>query len=236
MFTELLESRGRRERRSAVGVVSVCAHAALIVTAAVATSRAAAPPAPRPAVDTLLVYHPLPERTEPARAPDRAARGERRARASAEPLPPLPRVNEVVPGIPPTEVTLVGVERVVGSGARPDEAAAGSGGSAGTPPGGVYAAGDAYVEKPALAAPGSPQPHYPEMLRRAGVSGEVVAEFVVDTLGRVEPGTLRVVRSDHELFAAAVRAVLPALRFLPAEAGGRRVRQLVRQPFTFALR
>jgi hypothetical protein len=33
-----------------------------------------------------------------------------------------------------------------------------------------------------------------------------------------------------------VRAVLPALRFLPAEAGGRRVRQLVRQPFTFALR
>jgi protein TonB len=113
-----------------------------------------------------------------------------------------------------------------------DEGVSGTGAQSG----GVYAAGDRYVEKAVVAVPGSPQPRYPETLRQARVEGEVEVEFVVDTLGRVERGSLRILRSDHELFAAAVRAALPGMRFLPAEAGGRRVRQLVRQPFSFAVR
>jgi hypothetical protein len=62
-----------------------------------------------------------------------------------------------------------------------------------------------------------------------------VLRFVVDTAGRVEAGSVHVVRADHPLFAdggprRARRRVLP-----PAEAGGRRVRQLVEQAFAFAL-
>lgn len=89
------------------------------------------------------------------------------------------------------------------------------------------------VEKQVAAQPNSPQPRYPEMLRSAGIAGQVLAEFVVDTTGRVESGTFRVIESDNEQFTQAVRQALPRMRFYPAEIGGRKVKQLVQQPFVF---
>jgi protein TonB len=69
----------------------------------------------------------------------------------------------------------------------------------------------------------------------AGVEGRVVAQFVVDIEGRVEAGTVRLVRTDNALFDEAVRTALPRMRFTPAEIAGRKVRQLVEMPFVFAL-
>lgn len=94
---------------------------------------------------------------------------------------------------------------------------------------------DYQVERPVAPIPGTGSPRYPDILRSAGVEGEVLAQFVVDTTGRVEIGSFKVLRSSHELFEAAVRIALPSMRFLPAEVGGRKVRQLVQQPFVFAL-
>ena len=91
------------------------------------------------------------------------------------------------------------------------------------------------VEKPVVPAPGSSQPRYPDILRQAGVEGEVLAQFVVDTSGRAEPSSFKVLRSSHDLFAQAVKSALPGMRFIPAEVGGKRVKQLVQQPFTFAI-
>ena len=91
------------------------------------------------------------------------------------------------------------------------------------------------VEKQVIQAPGSPGPKYPEMLKAGGIEGEVLAQFVVDTSGRAEPGTFKVLKSTHELFTLAVKNALPSMRFLPAEVGGRKVKQLVQQPFTFAI-
>jgi len=90
------------------------------------------------------------------------------------------------------------------------------------------------VEKPAQLAAGSPNPKYPSELKAANVSGVVLAQFVVDTLGRAEVSTFKVLKSDHELFTEAVKNTLPDLRFIPAEVGGRKVKQLVQQPFSFA--
>ncbi len=94
---------------------------------------------------------------------------------------------------------------------------------------------DFQVEKPAASAPGSPGPRYPDILRSGGVEGEVLAQFEVDTLGRVNISSFRVLRSTHALFEQAVRSSLPNMRFPPAEIGGRKVRQLVQQPFVFNL-
>jgi protein TonB len=91
------------------------------------------------------------------------------------------------------------------------------------------------VEKPVVPAPGNTGPRYPEMLKSANVEGTVMAQFVVDTLGRVEPGSFKVLKSDHDLFTQAVKSALPNMRFLPAEVGGRHVKQLVQQPFQFQL-
>jgi protein TonB len=91
------------------------------------------------------------------------------------------------------------------------------------------------VEKPVAPVPGSTGPRYPEILKSSNVEGEVLAQFVVDTTGRVESGSFKVLKSSHELFTQAVRQALPNMKFLPAEVGGRKVKQLVQQPFQFAL-
>jgi len=85
---------------------------------------------------------------------------------------------------------------------------------------------DFQVEKPVAPIPGSGSPRYPQVLLSAGVEGQVLGQFVVDTLGRVELGSFKVIRSDHDLFTAAVRSALPAMRFLPAEVGGRKVKHI----------
>jgi protein TonB len=91
------------------------------------------------------------------------------------------------------------------------------------------------VESQVSLMPGTTSPRYPESLRMAGVEGRVVAQFVVDIEGRVEAGTVRLVRTDNALFDEAVRTALPRMRFTPAEIAGRKVRQLVEMPFVFAL-
>jgi protein TonB len=63
----------------------------------------------------------------------------------------------------------------------------------------------------------------------------VIVEFVVDERGEPVQGSIRVVQSDNDLFADAVRVALGRLRFTPAEVGGKKVRQLVQMPFVFTL-
>jgi len=74
---------------------------------------------------------------------------------------------------------------------------------------------------------------YPPSLFAAHTRGNVVAEFVVDAQGRVEPGTLGIISSSHPLFADAVRRAVAAAVFSPALKAGKPVRQLVHQPFEF---
>jgi periplasmic protein TonB len=94
---------------------------------------------------------------------------------------------------------------------------------------------DFQVEKQVAPASGNPNPRYPDFLRTANVEGEVLAQFVVDTTGRAEMSSLKILKSTHDMFANSVRSVLPQWRFLPAEVGGRKVRQLVQMPFNFTL-
>ena len=50
------------------------------------------------------------------------------------------------------------------------------------------------------------------MLRSANVEGEVLAQFVVDTTGRYESGTFKVLKSSNEQFTnAAIEAVFAGL-------------------------
>jgi len=80
-----------------------------------------------------------------------------------------------------------------------------------------------------------PQPLYPEQLLVTGVPGQVLAEFVVDTLGRVELDTFGVISSTNPKFTQAVQRALPDWAYAPAVLNGKRVRQLVQQPFHFVV-
>jgi len=89
------------------------------------------------------------------------------------------------------------------------------------------------VEKQAMPVADNPRPVYPPNLLAARVEGEVLAQFTVDTNGRAEMDTFKILKSTHPLFTNAVHAVLIKDRFTAAEVSGRKVKQLVQMPFQF---
>jgi hypothetical protein len=91
------------------------------------------------------------------------------------------------------------------------------------------------VENQAQQIPRSGNLKYPVSMRTANRDGEVLAQFVVDERGMVDLGTFKALTSSDPAFTAAVVAALPTMRFTPARIGGKAVRQLVQQPFTFSL-
>lgn len=90
------------------------------------------------------------------------------------------------------------------------------------------------VEKPATMLDGGPMPRYPSVLERAGLAGEVQAQFVVMNSGKVDMDTFKVLKSTHDLFTQAVRKWIAGITFSPAMIGGKAVNQLVQQSFQFA--
>lgn len=102
----------------------------------------------------------------------------------------------------------------------------------GTPPA-IYF--DFQVDREVRPAAGSGAPRYPESLRTAGIEGEVLVRFVVDTSGLVILDSFGVLRFTQLEFVDAVRAALPSLLYVPAIKDGRNVRQMVTQPFIFKL-
>jgi TonB family protein len=80
-----------------------------------------------------------------------------------------------------------------------------------------------------------PEPKYPLVLREVGVSGRVRLRFVVDTTGRVELASIRVIESTHEDFEAPARESVAGAAFHPARMGAHAVRQLAEQPIRFII-
>lgn len=78
-------------------------------------------------------------------------------------------------------------------------------------------------------------PYYPDALRRSRTSGDVIIEFVVDTAGAPEMGTVGVVAASHTAFGVAARDAVSSARFTPAYKDGKPVRQLVQVPLKFEL-
>lgn len=81
----------------------------------------------------------------------------------------------------------------------------------------------------------SPQPRYPRDLMEAGVEGEVLLQGVMGPDGRLLLPTLRVLRSSHPAFTAAVIATVPNVRYVPARVAGCPVAMRVQQAFVFAV-
>ena len=92
-------------------------------------------------------------------------------------------------------------------------------------------------QSPAILIGAVPRIPYPQNLRARGreTGGEVLVEFSVDTLGRPDMTSMNVVHSDHDLLTAAVRKVIPSMRFVPAQNLGKKVTGKVQVPFYFSV-
>jgi TonB family protein len=91
------------------------------------------------------------------------------------------------------------------------------------------------VEETVVRYEGSAAPVYPRDLLAVGAEGLVHATYVVDSTGRVDTTTIRVVQSDDPRFTESVRTALCVMRFRPAKRGGKTVNQLVEQRFRFRI-
>lgn len=92
---------------------------------------------------------------------------------------------------------------------------------------------DARFEQATLVS--EPAPRYPPLLETVGIEGRVALEFVVDTFGRVEPASIRVLHSSHVAFDKEARATVGGAVFRPARFTDHAVRQLTRQSIRFVM-
>ncbi|HET7631987.1 MAG TPA: M56 family metallopeptidase [Gemmatimonadaceae bacterium] len=91
------------------------------------------------------------------------------------------------------------------------------------------------VSAQARPLPGDRPPDYPDIMRSSGISGTVVAQFVVGTDGTPDTATFRVIKATHPLFASAVKAAVARYTYAPATVQGQPVKQLIQQTFEFML-
>lgn len=237
MSLHLLESRkatAATARKRGGTVASIVVHIVLI-TSAVTLATAAPVPTKHVKEEPTIFIAPKPV-PPPIRTPATTTQAPSTP-SSAPQLPQLPQFPVDIPTTIPeinyaasSDVTLITGR--TGTGVADGLAPTGPGG------GGVAAGSvltDVQVDKPVALMAGMRAPRYPDALRSAGVQDTVLATFVVDTAGHVEPESFQALNTPNALFVASVRLSLQSARFKPAEVAGHPVRQRVNQAFVFTL-
>ncbi|HEX4934864.1 MAG TPA: hypothetical protein VFV33_16860, partial [Gemmatimonadaceae bacterium] len=191
----LPESSHRRQRSVGGTLASAIVHAVAIGGTLAATGLSAEGPRAPTVVPENLVYVKSVDPPPAARAPrDRLPRPS-----------PVPRPTDIVPPVAPPPVVIdpavipTGIPPVGATLGVPFDSTVRAANGAltdGTPSGTGEAGGPMTartVDREVVPLRGV-TPRYPAMLASAGLEGTVVLQFVVDTLGRVEPATLAVLR------------------------------------------
>ncbi len=89
-------------------------------------------------------------------------------------------------------------------------------------------------EKPAVLS--GPKLQYPALLRQAQIQGRVLIQAIIDTLGRAEPNSVKVLQSPNPGFDQSAKSYVLNALFRPARVHGRAVRVLLQIPVDFKLR
>jgi periplasmic protein TonB len=232
MFNQLIESKAKKQKMAGGTVFSIVLHTVLIAAAVYATARAGVKDEKSKAEKIQFVEM----KKEPPKVPDK---------------PPPPKEVIVKPPPPkgfqvlraPLRIDIKIPEIDLSKAITNESDFSGKGVKGGTGSGIVGGTGpvtnqtyfEFQVEKPAEMLQDSPKPKYPSVLESSGIAGEVQAQFVVNSGGKADMDSFKVLKSTNELFTQAVKSVLPRMRFSPAMIGGKPVNQLVQQSFQFAV-
>ena len=235
MFDNLIESKAQKQKRAGGTVMSAVIHATIISAAVYATAHASQeldkPKAEKVEFVQVKKDEPPPPKEEPKPPPPDVVVKAPPPKGFQVLTAPI-KIPDVLPDIDLSK-KVTNEEDFTGKGVAGGIA---KGVVGGTPqPVNDQPYFEFQVEKQVAPMPNNAGPRYPDMLRSANVEGEVLAQFVVDTSGRAEMNTFKVLKSSHDLFTNAVKAALANMKFYPAEVGGRHVKQLVQMPFQFTL-
>jgi TonB family protein len=211
-------SRGASLTNPAVGAVSLALHAAVIFGAIGATLKVARRDAAARA-DTTVVFlePPRPAVPPPPVQLDVPLQGFQTVVVPAVIPADIPPIN-LQQHFDPRDFSGIGVEGGHANGSVP-------------PQDEVYT--EAVVdEKPLLLS--APPPPYPALLSEAGIQGRVVLQAVVDTTGRLEPGSLKILQTPNPGFNTPVKQWALKALFRPAMRQGRAVRVYVNLPLDYS--
>jgi protein TonB len=227
MFNQLLESKPKKERMAGGTIFSVVLHTVLIGAAAKAGIKDDKAKAEK------IQFVEM--KKEPPKVPDKPPPPK-----EVVVKPPPPKGFQVLRAPVRIDIKIPEIDLSKSITNESDFSGKGVKGGTGTGVvGGIANTNQTYfefqVEKPAEMLAESPKPKYPAVLESSGIAGEVQAQFVVNSSGRADMDSFKVLKSTNELFTQAVKNVLPRMRFSPAMIGGKPVNQLVQQMFQFAV-
>ena len=233
MFNQLLESKAKRQALAGGTVFSVALHTLLIAGAVYATATAGVKEEKKAEKIQFVEMKKEPPPEKPKEAPPPKEVVVR---------PPPPKGFQVLRA--PVKIDIKIPEIDLSKAVTNESDFSGKGVKGGVGSGVVGGTGpvttdqtyfEFQVERPASMMDDSPKPKYPAVLESSGIPGEVQAQFVVMSTGKADMSSFKVLKSTNDLFAQAVKNVLPRMRFSPAQIGGKPVNQLVQQSFMFAV-
>jgi periplasmic protein TonB len=223
VFDHLIESKRKKnpKRVFGLGAASLLVHTVVIAAAVYATLNAGQSDT-KVKIDTALVFMDQPKQEKPPEQPvqlDVPLKGFQTV-VAPEVIPTnIPPVN-LQEHFDPKDYSGTGVEGGLATGLVPT---------------GNEVFMEAIVEeKPAVLS--GPPPTYPELLKQAGIQGRVLVQAIVDTLGRAEPGSIKVLQSPNPGFDQSARNYVQKALFRPARVHGRAVRVLIQIPIEFRIK
>ena len=230
MFATLLETKAKRERKGWGTAISAAAHGAIVLLLVIATRVDARPRPQRGPAEKPPIWTNLDDRRARGGGRD-AGRGPTRTDEGGFTLPDgnLPGTSIDVASPAGPSISLPGDTSVMS-----DIVGHGSGAAVGRAGDGDGIASELTVDE-RVGIVSERRPRYPEALRMAGVTGVVTVRFVVDTTGRADMPSLRVIDSPNGQLTDAVLAALRGTRFIPGRVRGRAVPTLVERSFRFEL-
>jgi TonB family protein len=101
------------------------------------------------------------------------------------------------------------------------------------PTGDVFSV-DVVQEKPERLA--GPPPVYPPLLQQAGIEGTVMVQAIIDTMGRVEPNSIKITQTANPGFNESAKTTVLKSLFRPARVYGKAVRVLIQIPIAYTIK
>ena len=223
MFEVLIESKRKKNTKKSfsVGLVSLTVHTAIIAGAVYATLHAGQADT-TVKVDTAMVFLEQQQQQKPP---------EQQPVQLDVPLKGFQTV--VAPDVIPTNIPPVNLNEKFdpkdysGTGVE-------GGLATGIVPTGNEVFMEAIVEEKPERLSGPPL-QYPELLRQAGIQGRVLVQAVIDTTGRAEASSVKVLQSPNPGFDQSAKNVVLKSLFRPARVHGRAVRVLINLPVDFKI-
>ena len=228
----LIESKRTRSTRRflGLGIVSLAIHAAVIVAAAY-TALHAGGSDDRVRVDTSLVFFDAPQQQPRPRLEQ-----------PVQLVQPLQSFETVavpteVPTVPPVDLQEhfdpkdFSGPKDSSSGAVDGSGVAGGQATSGVPDADQVYSQQTVEERPTMLS--VQPPPYPRVLQDAGIQGRLLLEAILDTLGRAEPSSIKILQSPSPGFDGPVTRWILNARFRPARLHGRAVRILVQVPVDY---